>query len=151
MNYLLDTNIIIFYNKGRDLARKIEVEHQLFATGNNLAVSIVTLGEINSIIHQLNIGDTRRRGIEKTLEPITTLDISHEDVIERYGEIEAYSQGRHRSKESEFSARNMGKNDLWIAATASAFNVTLVTTDADFSHLQGEFLDLKYIDIEQYR
>ena len=45
----------------------------------------------------------------------------------------------------------MGKNDLWIAATASAFDMVLVTTDQDFDHLDGEFIKLKYIDIEKYR
>ena len=33
------------------------------------------------------------------------------------------------------SARNMGKNDLWIAATALYFDMVLHTTDNDFDHL----------------
>jgi predicted nucleic acid-binding protein len=44
------------------------------------------------------------------------------------------------------SSRNMGKNDIWIAATASVLNATLVTTDADFDHLNGVFLTVAYID-----
>lgn len=44
----------------------------------------------------------------------------------------------------------MGKNDLWIAATASAFGITLVTTDKDFDHLNGVFLEVKYINIKDY-
>lgn len=31
----------------------------------------------------------------------------------------------------------MGKNDLWIAATAITYNIPLITTDADFDHLDG--------------
>ena len=34
----------------------------------------------------------------------------------------------------------MGKNDLWIAATASVFDLTLLTMDKDFEHLNKEFL-----------
>ena len=34
----------------------------------------------------------------------------------------------------------MGKNDLWIAATASILGAQLITTDADFDHLGGTFL-----------
>lgn len=45
----------------------------------------------------------------------------------------------------------MGKNDLWIAATASAFDITLVTTDKDFNHLDGKFIKLKLIEFEKYK
>jgi tRNA(fMet)-specific endonuclease VapC len=40
----------------------------------------------------------------------------------------------------------MGKNDLWIAATASVLKARLLTTDHDFDHLDGIFLDVLYID-----
>jgi tRNA(fMet)-specific endonuclease VapC len=36
----------------------------------------------------------------------------------------------------------MGKNDLWIAATASVLNIPLITTDNDFIHLDKTFLTL---------
>ena len=42
MNYLLDTNIIIIYSKRRDVAKRIEEEHQIFAEKNNLSISLVT-------------------------------------------------------------------------------------------------------------
>lgn len=45
----------------------------------------------------------------------------------------------------------MGKNDIWIAATASALNLKLVTTAKDFNPLEGEFIKLEYIDFEEYR
>ena len=38
----------------------------------------------------------------------------------------------------------MGKNDLWIAATAASINATLVTSDKDFGHLDGVFLNVIY-------
>ena len=44
------------------------------------------------------------------------------------------------------SSRNMGKNDLWIAAAASVLNAKLLTTDKDFDHLNEEFLEIIYID-----
>lgn len=52
---------------------------------------------------------------------------------------------------SSFSARNMGKNDIWIASTASALKVPLITTDKDFKHLDGKFIELILIDIAKYR
>ena len=45
------------------------------------------------------------------------------------------------------SSRNMGKNDLWIAATASITNSKLITSDKDFNHLNGKYLDLILIEI----
>ncbi|MGH1433051.1 MAG: type II toxin-antitoxin system VapC family toxin [Lewinella sp.] len=151
MDYLLDTNVIIIYSKNRGRAKRIEADHKIFVEENNLAISIVSIAEINSVIHQFKIGDTRRTGIDKILENTTRLDISYDEILEKYEEIDAYSQGKHRSRKSNFSAKNMGKNDLWIAATASAFNITLVTTDRDFNHLDGEFLDLKFIDLNKYK
>ena len=37
----------------------------------------------------------------------------------------------------------MGKNDIWIAATAHILNLTLVTTDHDFDHLEDIFISLR--------
>lgn len=44
------------------------------------------------------------------------------------------------------TARQMGKNDLWIAATASVLKATLLTTDHDFDHLHTVFVEVVYID-----
>jgi tRNA(fMet)-specific endonuclease VapC len=43
------------------------------------------------------------------------------------------------------SARNMGKNDLWIAATAHVLEATLITTDADFVHLKDIYMGIVHI------
>jgi tRNA(fMet)-specific endonuclease VapC len=40
------------------------------------------------------------------------------------------------------SARKMGKNDVWIAATAAVLDIPLLSTDADFQHLHNVYLDL---------
>lgn len=151
MNYLLDTNIVILYSKSRDLARHIEEEHQIFAEENKLSISFVSIAEINSILHQFAFGDRRRKEINDLLARITRLDISYEHILEAYENIDAYSQGRHKSLKSDFSSINMGKNDLWIAATASAFNITLVTSDKDFNHLDGVFLDVEYVDLARFQ
>jgi len=38
----------------------------------------------------------------------------------------------------------MGKNDLWIAATAAFHKFRLITTDKDFNHLDKVFIKLSY-------
>ncbi|AMJ67061.1 hypothetical protein AXW84_17720 [Hymenobacter sp. PAMC 26628] len=54
-----------------------------------------------------------------------------------YARLDAYSQGKLRGQQlpTGMSARNMGKNDLWIAATALYLDLPLHTTDNDFDHL----------------
>lgn len=44
----------------------------------------------------------------------------------------------------------MGKNDLWIAATAYAINAKLVTTDKDFDHLNNSFLEIDRINLSPF-
>ncbi|SEO75508.1 hypothetical protein SAMN05192574_11261 [Mucilaginibacter gossypiicola] len=39
----------------------------------------------------------------------------------------------------------MGKNDLWIASLAALLSLQLVTTDADFNHLNNVFLEIRHI------
>lgn len=82
----------------------------------------------------------------KILVTTKTVGINYTEVVEAYGDIDAYSQGKIPATQ-KFSARNMGKNDLWIAATAKAFNLPLVTLDRDFDHLGEEIIDLQVLDI----
>ena len=71
------------------------------------------------------------------------MDIKLPEIIKCYAEIDAFSQNKLPENPLGISARNMGKNDLWIAATASVLGAKLLTADADFEHLQGVFLDLE--------
>jgi tRNA(fMet)-specific endonuclease VapC len=45
----------------------------------------------------------------------------------------------------------MGKNNLWIASTATLLGLELVTTDADFAHLHNVFLDVRQINVEDLK
>lgn len=77
-------------------------------------------------------------------------DINVREIIEKYAEIDAFSQGKLPGAPTKFSARNMGKNDLWIAATGAVLNLVLVTTDSDFDHLNGQYLTVQKVDIKKY-
>ena len=76
------------------------------------------------------------------LETHLTIGINTESIIKRYAEIDAYSQGNLTDRPLATSARNMGKNDLWIAATASVYEARLLTLDKDFAHLNGVYLEV---------
>jgi tRNA(fMet)-specific endonuclease VapC len=85
--------------------------------------------------------------LENLLRQIPVIDINGTDknLVEAYAEIDAYSQGKLEGKSLGGSPHNMGKNDLWIAATAKVAGASLITTDDDFNHLNGVFIKvIKY-------
>ncbi|MCR9134308.1 MAG: PIN domain-containing protein [bacterium] len=151
MDIILDTNLLLIYSRGTEVSEQIEKEYEIFKNQNRLMISVVTLGELNALTKKLGIGDSRKKRLEKTLERIAKINVNIKEVIDRYGDIDAYSQGKLSNRKVDFSSRNMGKNDIWIAATASVYKLKLYTTDKDFDHLAGEFIDLEFIDIEKYR
>lgn len=112
MNYLLDTNIIIIYSRDSDIALRIEERFQLFDERNSLAISIVTLGELDAIIKKLNIGEKRKKKVDQILSKIAKIGLNHKEIISRYGDIDAFSQGKLKNRKGNFSSRNMGKNDI---------------------------------------
>ncbi|MBP8239864.1 MAG: PIN domain-containing protein [Saprospiraceae bacterium] len=146
MNFLLDTNIVLIYIRDTELTRRLESRLNLLRTENNLVLSVVTLGELLSISKQNSWGQSKTQQMERILSRFVIADIHVQTIIERYAEIDAFSQGRLTGTSSDFSSRNMGKNDIWIAATASVLGLELLTTDKDFDHLHGHFVKLNRID-----
>ena len=146
MNYLLDTNIIIIYSRKNALSKKLEKKYRLFSGEHRLFISIVSLGEVDAIIKKLDIGLARQKSIKAILSSTYKIGINHSEVISKCGDIDAFSQGKYNMKH-KFSSRNMGKNDLWIAATTNAFNLTLLTTDKDFQHLSSEYINIELVNL----
>jgi len=147
MRFVLDTNIILVYLRDSNTKEFIEKTYTPFDLSNIPIVSVVTLGEIKSIAVRNNWGQKRITAVERFLKQCVVADINSLDVIEKYGEIDGYSQGKLKHKPLKNTSRNMGKNDLWIAATASVTNATLLTTDKDFTHLNGVYLNLSLISL----
>ena len=142
--YVLDTNICLFFIRHEDFrkgfAKLYPLDKSIFC------VSSVTLGELNSLAKQSNWGENKIKIMDNFLNTVIELRIS-EKIIEMYGTIDAYSQGKlaKRPLPTGMSARNMGKNDLWIAATTAVSNATLITADNDFDHLDYEFIRIDKI------
>jgi hypothetical protein len=111
------------------------------------------LGEINSLVRKLKIGASRMQRMKTIVDKTTITEINYAELIEAYGMIDEFSSGKIQVQvnKDKLSSRNMGKNDLWIAATAKTFDLTLVTTDKDFIHLDGHIIDVLYIDLEEVR
>lgn len=150
MTYLLDTNILVVYVRGKNQAFNLEEELGLLSSQDDVVISVVSVAEIKSLALQNGWGKNKTEKLISLLNRFLIADVNIDEIIERYVEIDAFSQSKHPTKKGAFTARNMGKNDLWIAATGSVLNLILVTSDNDFDHLDGEFLKLKKIDLKKY-
>lgn len=148
MRYVLDTNILLHYMRESALSVRIDAQYNpLDSTLHDAILSVVSVGEIKALAKINHWGERKLEKLDQLLDELLITDINSEDLIERYAEIDAFSHGKLTDRPLGMSARNMGKNDLWIAATASVLNASLLTTDFDFNHLHDEFLDLQLITI----
>lgn len=146
--YIFDTGVIVGYVRDAGYAQYIDKKFQVLDPPNVSLISAVSKGEIFSLAIQFGWGGPKKQKLQEILAKLPTVDIRRSSIIERYAEIDSYSQGKHPTKPlpAGMSARNMGKNDVWIAATASVLNAKLITIDKDFDHLHGVFIDVIYID-----
>ena len=144
MNYLLDTNIVLLMLRERNFESRIMQTY--FQRQQTVLLSVVSLGELRALGIRNSWGLNKYKLLANLVNKLLIIDIHAEDIIQRYAEIDAYSQGKLPNQISNFTARNMGKNDLWIAATASVLGATLLTTDNDFLHLHPTFLVVEKVN-----
>jgi len=142
MNYLYDTNVLLKYVRDRQFRTELEAELNMSSPDNRNLVSIVSVGELKSLSLRNNWGTRRNQELDAALEKFIIIDVRYMSLVLKYAEIDAFSQGKLKDKPLPMSSRNMGKNDLWIAATASLTNARLITFDQDFEHLHEEYLEL---------
>jgi len=145
--YLLDTNIAINFVRNSPLFETINDNLNLLTGEHLILISEVTIGELLSIAKRNKWGAKKINRLEAFLQSTDPILISYPDIHEAYADIDAYSQSKHPtlSLPQGMTARNMGKNDVWIAATAYVLRATLVTTDKDFDHLQ-HFFGLEWVE-----
>jgi len=144
--FLLDTNILLAYLRaGNRLFKAVSDENRLDEEDAFVMISVVNKGEVRSIALRNNWGEQRVQALEALLSQLVTVDANaaNDLLLNAYAEIDAYSHKRHPQKSYAGPARTMAKNDVWIAATAYATNATLLTTDGDFDHLDGVFIQVK--------
>ena len=148
MRFLLDTGILLGIVRDASWSQFMTAKFKPEQTPNMAFISVVSKGEINSLAIQLGWGNEKRARLKEILSKLPSVGIEHDQILEKYAEIDTYSKGKNpmRPLPEGQSARRMEKNDLWIAATASALNASLITVDKDFDHLKGIFLDIFWID-----
>jgi len=147
MTYLIGTNIIVHFVRASMTYERLEKSIPLFSNNLDVYFSEVSMGEILSISQRNRWGNNKTERMQTLLDTLTLIPISYPDIYRAYATIDAYSQSKHPtlSLPQGMTARNMGKNDLWIAATAYILRATLITTDKDFDHLQ-HFFSLEWVE-----
>lgn len=119
--FLLDTNIVIASYEGDGVAR------DLLGHVEQVFLPCVVLGE-------LYFGAFRSGRREANLSRLRALIHTHRildcdrDTAREYGLIR---------RELERKGRPIPDNDLWIAAIARQYDLTLVTRDAHFDEIEG--------------
>ncbi len=118
---LADTTVFVARETGRVL--------DLNAMPDELLVSVVTIGELRAGV--LSAGDVSTRELRlATLIGALALDPTpiDESVADRWATL------RLRLRDS---GQRMPANDSWIAATAMALGIPVVTQDADYVTVDG--------------
>ena len=138
--HLLDTSVVLHLVRGNDLGQLIEDRYGLSKAKTRPLVCVVSHGEARVMAHRRSWCKQKRAALQALLEAFTIVDINTPAVIDAYVELELISQAHPAG------ARNIGKNDLWIAACARAAGAKLLTTDGDFAHLIPEHIDGEVID-----
>src|SRR5947209_3981922 len=119
-DYLLDTGVVVELLRGKRLGKCIEARFQLLGSLNRCLISVVTVGELFSLARQFGWGAKKLQQLQELVDEIVWIDINQLDILNAYSEIDHYSRTLSKS---------MGKNDVWIAATANVSGLVLLTTD----------------------
>lgn len=135
--YVLDTNILVHYVRASPVWGRIRDRYHPLTTDPVPRVSVVSEGELRSLASQWSWGNRKLEQLEFGLGFFDTETIDNPEVIRAYAAIDAYC---------ERVGHPLGKNDVWIAATAVALGATLLTTDRDFDRLVPQFLSRDWVD-----
>jgi predicted nucleic acid-binding protein len=118
---LADTSVFIARESGRALA--------VDALPDELAVSVITVGELRAGVLAATNVEVRDRRLT-TLMAVSALDpLPVDDRV-----AEAWARLRILLRDT---GRRMPVNDSWIAATALAHRVPVVTQDDDYAGVTG--------------
>jgi predicted nucleic acid-binding protein len=118
---LLDTSVLIAIESGRPLRTE--------AMPETTAISVVTKAELRVGIFAAEDVETRDRRLAtfELANRIVALPVD-EAVSRAWAQMRAYVRA---------SGRKVKINDMWIAATAAAHEIPVLTQDGDFDALNG--------------
>jgi predicted nucleic acid-binding protein len=122
-HYLLDSPILTGYLKGRKVVALVEP----WLDQNEAATSLLVYGEISEYNHNFPDFARRQTDLRALLQLVYHYGLNY-SILERYAELRRMLRPPHGSG-------LIGDIDTLIAATALVFDLTLVTTDSDFTRV----------------
>ena len=126
LDVLLDTNVLLNYFRWNDCAKQIEADYGFRAEGFAPTISVITKGEMLAFAKNPDWDDEKRKRLDQFLDLCIVIDINTKPVLTAYADL-------HDA--NEHSSTKIGQNDLWIAATAQALSVPVLTSDSGFLNL----------------
>lgn len=121
MRGLLDTSVLIAAESGRSLHEELLPDES--------AVSVVTLAE-------LHVGVLAATDVDTRVRRLATIDAVSDVEVVGVDEAAALVWASMRVQLAE-AGRRANVNDLWIAASAAARGLPVVTQDDDFDAVEG--------------
>lgn len=118
---LLDTSVLIAIESGRPLRTE--------AMPETIAISVVTKAE-------LRVGIFAAEDVETRDRRLATLELANRIVALPVDEAASRAWAQMRAY-VRASGQKVEINDMWIAATAAAHEIPVLTQDADFDALNG--------------
>src|SRR5712691_7148087 len=132
--YLLDSPVLTGYLKGRNIVTLVEP----WVENNEAATSLLVYGEISEYHHSFPNFARRQTQLRALLQQVYPYGLSYL-VLERYAELRRMLRPPH-------GPGLIGDIDTLIAATALVYDLTLVSTDSDFTRVPQ--LDLMFLPHE---
>lgn len=140
---ILDTNVVLAYVRNHQPV--IQVFEAAYPPQQyDYAISVVTRAEMYVLARCNNWGGSKLDKMNELLDSYLQVRVDSEPLFEAYARIDAFGRISPNPLRTT-TARRMGKNDLWIAATANLYGAALATADGDFDHLGSHFFPLTRI------
>ncbi len=114
--YLLDTNVLVHLVRGDAVWVRVRATYQPLLADPRPILSVVSAGELRSLALQFNWQAQKIDQMEFCLGYFPRVSIDDEEIVRAYAMIDAHAQR---------AGHPLGKNDAWIAATASVTGARL--------------------------
>lgn len=148
--FLLDTNMLLGFTRRAAWAQWAYSTYDLGNESTMVFTSVICRGELLALAEKNGWGAGRRENLVDVLNRFPTVDLNKDPILNHYAALDTWTHGRQVTDGARPPAPkpavSMNQNDLWIAATAIATGAKLITTDKDFDHLDGIWLDRIFVD-----
>ena len=139
-SYVLDTTVLMALIRGNTLGKQIDAAYGLRTSLQRHVVSIASQAEVYVLADRHAWGEGKRDALGVMFEQLVVVAIDGQALLNAYVNIAATDSDWPQGP------RNMGKNDVWIAATALHTGLPLLTTDKDFLFLDNNPLKVLWVN-----